>query len=304
MASIGLKVIRGIFGAAELIAPRLGGRAAFELFCRTPTPKALTAGEKRAVERAVDFMAEARHHCLKVGSGRVAVHEFRPGEGQPCAGTVLVIHGWRSRTEYMRVLIEGCREAGFRVVSLDLPGHGASTGRRLNMVSAVAAARAAGDWFGPFAATIGHSFGGAVAVSAAAGAVDGIAPLDTQRLVMIAAPNALSEVLGGFCRLLKIGPRLAAAMDGRVRHLSGHSIVAFTGSEQLARLTTTPTLIVHAPDDAEVSASDAQSLAGAGDHVQLVWADNLGHRRILSDPGVARQVVGFVSQAQELTPTH
>lgn len=303
MASIGLKVIRRVFGAAELIAPRLGGRAAFELFCRTPGPKVLTAGEKRAVERSVDFMAEARHHRLKVGSGCVAAHEFRAREDQPFAGTVLVIHGWRSRTEYMRALIEGCREAGFRVVSLDLPGHGASTGRRLNMVSAIAAARAAEDWFGPFAATIGHSFGGAVAVSAAAGAVDGIAPLDTQRLVMIAAPNSLSEVLGSFCRFMNIGRLSAAAVDDRIRKLSGHSIAAFTGSRQLARLKT-PTLVVHAPDDAEVSADDARSLAGAGDHVQLVWADNLGHRRILSDPRVVRQVVEFVACAPELASLH
>ncbi|TIX42383.1 MAG: alpha/beta hydrolase, partial [Mesorhizobium sp.] len=34
MASFGLKVIRGVFGAAEHVAPRLSGRAAFELFCR------------------------------------------------------------------------------------------------------------------------------------------------------------------------------------------------------------------------------------------------------------------------------
>ncbi|TIU67857.1 MAG: alpha/beta hydrolase, partial [Mesorhizobium sp.] len=34
MASFGLKVIRRVFAAAEHVAPRLTGRAAFELFCR------------------------------------------------------------------------------------------------------------------------------------------------------------------------------------------------------------------------------------------------------------------------------
>ncbi|TGV93821.1 alpha/beta hydrolase, partial [Mesorhizobium sp. M2E.F.Ca.ET.154.01.1.1] len=78
MASFGLKVIRGVFGAAEHVAPRLSGRAAFELFCRTPNVKSLSDGERRAVERAAGFMAEARHHRLKTRTDCVAVHEFRP----------------------------------------------------------------------------------------------------------------------------------------------------------------------------------------------------------------------------------
>jgi pimeloyl-ACP methyl ester carboxylesterase len=216
---------------------------------------------------------------------------------------VLVIHGWRSRTEYMRALIDGCRTAGFRVISLDLPGHGASPGRRLNLVSAVAAARAAGDWFGPFDAVIGHSFGGAVAANATAGAVDGIAPLETRRLVMIAAPNSLSQVFDSFRRQVNLGGRSASVVDRRVRILSGHGLAHFTGAKHLATLNT-PTLVVHAPDDAEVPADDARALAAAGDHVRLLWADGLGHRRILSDPAVVDQVVDFVTQVSQPAPSH
>ena len=116
------------------------GRAAFELFCRTPGSKALSEGEKRAITRAQPFMTEARHHMLKSRAGCIVAHEFRPDAGRDRLGTVLVLHGWRSRTEYMKALIEACRAAGYRVVSLDLPGHGASKGRRLTMVSAVDAA--------------------------------------------------------------------------------------------------------------------------------------------------------------------
>ncbi|WP_432288344.1 alpha/beta fold hydrolase [Aminobacter sp. BA135] len=69
----------------------------------------------------------------------------------------------------MQALIEGYRNAGMRVISLDLPGHGGSLGRALDMAKAVEAATLAGQWFGPFEAIVGHSFGGAVAVNAAAG---------------------------------------------------------------------------------------------------------------------------------------
>ena len=67
MASIGVKVIRSLFGAAEHVAPHIGGKAAFELFCRTPNPKRLSEGERRAIDRAAGFMEEARHHRLQVG---------------------------------------------------------------------------------------------------------------------------------------------------------------------------------------------------------------------------------------------
>jgi pimeloyl-ACP methyl ester carboxylesterase len=286
MASFGMKVIRGLFGAAEHVAPALAGRAAFEMFCWTPSPRSLTAGERRAIGRAASFMQEARRHCLQVASGNVTVHEFRPAR-RP-VGTVLVIHGWRSRTEYMRSLIEGFRAAGFRVMSLDLPGHGYSSGRRLNMVSAVDAVRAAGEWFGPFTAVVGHSFGGAVAVNAAVGSVRGITPLGTERLVLIASPNSMSDVFEGFGRFVNLGRRSYAAMARQVERISGRRLSEFTGSQLLANLPI-PALVIHAPDDREVPAGDARALAAAGGHVRLSWADGLGHRRILSDPATVER---------------
>ncbi|RWO89005.1 alpha/beta fold hydrolase [Mesorhizobium sp.] len=303
MASFGLKVIRGVFAAAEHVAPRLTGRAAFELFCRTPNAKILSDGERRAVDRAAGFMAEARHHRLKTKNGCVMVHEFRPEPGRRAAGTVLVIHGWRSRTEYMRTLIEAYRDAGYKVVSLDLPGHGQSQGRRLTLVSAVEAARLTGEWFGPFVAVVGHSFGGAVAANAVVGSVKDIPPLAAERLVLIAAPSSLPAIFNDFSRMLSVGPRSQAAMADRVERIAGRPLHEFTGDRQLAG-TPVPTLVIHAPDDREVSADHARLYAGAGDHVRLYWADGLGHRRILADKGVVERAVGFVAEHREPVSLH
>ncbi|RWE69245.1 alpha/beta fold hydrolase [Mesorhizobium sp.] len=303
MASFGLKVIRGVFAAAEHVAPRLTGRAAFELFCRTPNAKVLSDGERRAVDRAAGFMTEARHHRLKTKNGCVMVHEFRPEPGRRAAGTVLVIHGWRSRTEYMRTLIEGYRDAGYKVVSLDLPGHGQSQGRRLTLVSAVEAARLTGEWFGPFVAVVGHSFGGAVAANAVVGSVKNIPPLAAERLVLIAAPSSLPAIFNDFSRMLSVGPRSQAAMADRVERIAGRPLHEFVGDRQLAS-TPVPTLVIHAPDDREVSADHARLYAGAGDHVRLYWADGLGHRRILADRGVVERAIGFVAEQREPSLLH
>lgn len=295
MTAIGVKVIRGLFGAAERFAPGIGGKAAFELFCRTPDPKRLSEGERRAVDRAAGFMEEARHHRLTVGGRCVVAHEFRPRGGRKNAGTVLVLHGWRSRTEYMKSLIEAYRDTGFRVVSLDLPGHGSSAGRRLNLATAVRAAHAAGEWFGPFEAVIGHSFGGAVAVNAVAGSIAGIPRLAASKLVLIAAPSSLPVLFSDFGRYLHLGPRTQSAMARQVRRIAGRPLDEFTGARQLAD-TPLPTLVVHAPDDREVPASHAELFAEAGEHVRLRWAPGLGHRRILSDPSIVEAALGFVAR--------
>ena len=206
-----------------------------------------------------------------------------------------MIHGWASRTEYMKPLIESYRDAGYRVVALDLPGHGHSSGRRLTMLHALDAARVVGEWFGPFAAIAGHSFGGAVAANAVAGTVNGIPPLAAERLVLIAAPSSMPAIFEDFARLLNVGPRSYRVMAAQVERLTGRPLEDFVASREFAR-SQPPTLVIHSPDDREVSADHARMYAASGDHVRLHWAEGLGHRRILSDAGVARLAVSFLAE--------
>jgi pimeloyl-ACP methyl ester carboxylesterase len=294
MASLGFRVTRTLFRLGDTVAPGLAGRAAFALFARTPHPGRQTEGERKAVMRGAAFMQTARHHRLKAGPDCFVVHEFRPQPGTEI-GRALVIHGWRSRTEYMQAVIEGLNKAGFRVYAVDLPGHGASTGRRLTMMKAVAAVGQAGQWFGPFDVVAGHSFGGAVAVNTVAGVLPGVPPLQAGRLVLIAAPNSMAELLDDFCRTVGLGGRSREAMVGCIERIAQCRLDAFTGSRQLAAANA-PALVVHAPEDREVPAADARAYASAGSHVALHWAPGLGHRRILSDPGVVARIVSFARQ--------
>jgi len=298
MAPFSVKVIRGAFGIAEHIVPRLTGRVAFEIFSRTANPNSPSAAERRVLQQATRFMAGGRRHCLTARSGKVTAFEFRPPAGTLRMGTALVIHGWNSRTEHMKTVIEAFCEAGYKVVAIDLPGHGQSAGRRLNMALAVDALRAAAEWLGPFSAVIGHSFGGAVAVNAAVGSVEGIAPLATDRLVLISAPSSMPAIFEDFGRFLNLGPRSQMAIAAQVKRIAGHPLESYVGAEQL-RVMKIPTLVIHAPDDREISPDNAKAFAAAGSHVRLFWARGLGHRRILADPVVAQEAVRFVAGVRE-----
>lgn len=298
MDTLSLRIIRSLFGTIEHVAPRLAGRFAFELFCRTPDPLRQSAKERRVLAQADAFMTRARRHRLTTAYGDFMAYEFNNWDARRDGPAVLVLHGWRSRTEHMRSVIEALLARGFRVVAMDLPGHGRAAGRRLHMPNAVAAVHAAALWLGPFDTAVGHSFGGAVALNAATGSVRQVPPIGLRRLVMIASPNSLPRLFSEFGAAVGLGPRTQAALEGMVQKLAGTPLAAFEGARQL-RAFHAPTLIIHAPEDKEVPAGDAQAMAAAGDHVSLAWAPGLGHRRILGDAGVAARAAEFAASQSE-----
>jgi pimeloyl-ACP methyl ester carboxylesterase len=106
---------------------------------------------------------------------------------------------------------------------------------------------------------------------------------------------ALFRDFGSF---LNLGARAQVALAARVRDLTGRPLEDFVVAEQLARHHV-PALVIHAPDDKEIPPREAESLARAGSHVELRWAPGLGHRRILSDSGVARMIADFLTDPEK-----
>jgi pimeloyl-ACP methyl ester carboxylesterase len=298
MPSFGFMVIRGLFAVAEHMAPRATGRAAFALFSRTPPRGRTSPKERAALQAAEPVMADARRHRLRAPSGEIAVYDFATGHPRRGTPTVLVVHGWGSRAAHMAGVIAGLDKAGFRVVALDLPGHGESGGSSLNMATAVRAVSEAAAWFGPFAAIVGHSFGGAVAANAVVGSIRGVEPVAAQRLVLVSAPSSMPALFRDFGRFLNLGTRTQTALDSRVQRLAGRPLEEFVVARQLVGVDL-PVLVLHAPDDKEVPAGEAVALAAAGPHVRLEWKPGLGHRRILSDRGVVTRIVEFLQAPAE-----
>lgn len=292
MAQVALKVIRPVVRLSSRIAPRTVGRAAFHLFC-TPIGHARIDEKNPALAKAKTIFAQAEHRHLTHGCGSVRVARLAP-EG-PARGRVLLIHGWLGQGLFMAGFAEKLVARGYEVQAIDLPAHGGSSGRRLNFPLAIEAlsalARESGE---AFAGIIGHSFGGAVALAAAAGGVPLFPKLGVERIVTIAAPNAMQPYGRVFSQTLGLGQRAHAAFEGEVLAVAGRPMESFNGSAYLQDLHQ-PTLVIHAPDDKEIPFSDAEAMAGVGAHVQLHAAPGLGHRRILFDEGVQARAAEFIA---------
>jgi pimeloyl-ACP methyl ester carboxylesterase len=296
MPSFALKVTRLALSSLSRISPRLAGKAAFKLFCLTPSRRPLGAKAEAAYAEGRARLSSAEEIMLSFRGGRAMAYRFNGGaKGQ--RKRFLVVHGWGSSSEYMSELAAFLASTGAEVISLDLPGHGRSRGRFLNVRLAVAAIAAAAERFGAFDATIGHSFGGASIAIAAAGFLPGIEPVLPDRLVLIGAPSAMGWLFTDFGRMVRLGPVTQAALEAEVGHVTGRTLDEYDAGRGVRDLGRS-VLVIHAEDDKEVSADHARAYARAGDHVRLLWANGFGHRRIVSAAPVLEAIGEFLGEAQ------
>lgn len=296
MPSFPLKVTRLAFAQLEKISPVLAGRVAFELFCRTPgrRPKGMKA--RQVFTRGRNRLSQAATVRLALTGGMAAAHHLEDGKRQGQDPRILLVHGWGSRAEYLTDLAFGLHEAGAEVIILDLPGHGGSSGRRLDLKMAAEAIAAAERHFGTFDGVVGHSFGGAAVMMAAGGVFPELQHLQAGRLVLIGSPSSMGEVFNGFATMVGLGRGSVEAMRGRAMALVGAAVEDLDGVT-VARRIDRPLLVVHAEDDKEVNVGHAQRYIGVSKHVRHLWANGHGHRRIVSAPEVIDAVAAFLLTA-------
>jgi pimeloyl-ACP methyl ester carboxylesterase len=296
MAAAALRLLRPLIRAASFIAPSTTGTLAFKVFCTPPRRKERSGNGKGVARTAATRLARATAIAVPFPCGSVSAYLFEPpGRRVPSSPrpTVILVHGWSSEAAFMTAFVSPLTEAGFRVVAFDLPGHGNSTGRELNIPLGVASLAAVAHAFAPVHAIVTHSFGGAIAMAAMAGSVPAQPQVKTARLAMIAAPSSISLITRGFGQTIGLGARGQAALERRIHIVAGAPVESFEGRDQLAAIGQ-PTLLVHCHDDRELGFHHAEALAKAGAFVELEATSGFGHRRILQAKPVVQAVTRFV----------
>lgn len=269
-----LRLTRAAFVAVQRASPGLAARWAERLFCSPP---------RRAIsERMAVWLNGGRRFDMKVGGRRVAAWSW--GERGP---GVLLVHGWGSRGARFVDLGGALLASGFRVVTFDAPGHGASSGRLSSGPEFARAATAVASAVGPVSAVVGHSLGG----FAAALAIE--SGLPARRAVFIAPSANADSYSTQFAALLGVADPVMASMRTRLERRLGFeweemNIPALAPTMQI------PLLVMHDREDREVRWDDGAAIARAWPGAELVTTAGLGHHRIVSDPDVIRHVVTFL----------
>ncbi len=266
----------------------------------------LSPGEMKVAERMGPVMAAARRHTVETLDATVVAYDWDPLAGRNERGCVLLVHGWTGRALVMGAFVEPLRNAGFRVVALDLPAHGDSTGEQLNLAIGARAVQAVAKTLGPFTGAIAHSFGGPVTLLAAEGGLPLAGAMGLDRLVMVSCPNSLGAITRYFGTEVGLSERAIQAMEGEVLRIAGRPVSEFACDGFLGRIGI-PALVIHDDGDAEVPIADAHAIVASAPHARLLTTVGLGHRRIIFAPSVTREAVAFLAaqagSARELENT-
>ena len=266
-----VRLLSALLRGLGAVSPRAAASVVFQLFRLTRPrrdPRFTPAPD------AVEHFVAGRH--------RLASYVWAGG-----GPTVVLVHGWNGTSGDLSAFIAPLRDTGRRVVAIDLPAHGRSSGRFSDLTEAVDAVEAVLRREPRVEAVIAHSFGVPATVLAAARGI----PLP--RAVLISGPTAVEPYLQRFAQVLGVSAATRAALQRRLRALLERvrlSAVELTG---VAPRLGTRALIVHDRSDREVPFLSAQSLHRAWQESELMATEGLGHRRLLADPAVVDRAVRF-----------
>lgn len=271
------------------VAPGVAGRLAFRLLTtpRQNPPQPWETAPLAAGERA------PRALTLRCGLAALA---WEPAAGADTAPWIFAIHGWEGRPTQFRVLANALVPRGFRVLSIEAPGHGRSLaarwGRRGSPHLFSEALREAQAEFGPPAAVLGHSMGGCgVPIAISRGFRPG-------KAVLLGAPARMSGIAYGFAQALQLSPRALASFEAASFAHGGDEIRALDGERLAAGFppgAAPPALVVHCEDDAVIPHASGQQYAAAWPGARLLLTRGLGHRNVLIDATVVDAVAAFVA---------
>jgi len=273
-------LVRSILNAGSVLAPGAAGRATFALFKRPAARSRVRTAERELHERAV-----TEH--LTVNGKRVVV--YRWGDG---SRPVLLLHGWQSRASRFTAYVPRLLALGLSPIAFDAPGHGDSAGRETTILEYRELIGRLHERYGTFEAVIAHSFGVACAFLALR---DGVR---AERLVAVSGVAEFSYLVDGFCGQLGLNDRLKAGLVRRIeRELFPDTPALWERFDATHRPEDLPLpiMVIHDENDDVVPLHQAHRLKAAyGDRLQLLVTKGLGHRRILAEPTVVDNAIGFL----------
>ena len=267
----GLRWLRWQLGALWAVAPALGSRQAWRVFT---TPRALPV---KAWEGPA--LVEARRRTVMAETGPIAVYEWGPA----AAAAVLRVHGWEHRASFWRAWVGPLRAAGYRVVALDGPAHGASAGRRTTLTDFGGAVQAVVNTLGEVRAIVAHSFGAASVAGLPVRLPEGVA---LPRLALISAPEGPRVVAERFAEFLRLPADLVRHFAGYVERRTGRPADSFAVAASGPGIGAERVLVLHDEGDEIIPFKEGEQIVAAWPGARLHATRGLGHNRILRDAEV------------------
>jgi pimeloyl-ACP methyl ester carboxylesterase len=270
--------LRRFFGCVQALSPTLAARLALRMFL-TPPRRKLDASD-------VPIAAQAMKSTMRVGADRFTLWQW--GNEGP---VVVVLHGWGSHAARFGDFIAPLRAAGFTVLGIDAPAHGASPGKTSDLPrfrdSLVEVLRA----HGPVYAVIGHSLGGAAALTVLAETKE----FHPSKICLFGVPTDMDYILESFAMMLGLNVKSLAALRARFTAQFGRSAqeISIAAAAPHVRI---PVLVVHDEEDTVAPITAGSALVALIPGAAILRTKGLGHSGGLRDAATIERVVAFLRE--------
>jgi len=272
MKSIITRALGAYINGLSLIAPQLSAKHAFYIFCY-PFAAKLQSHHKA-------FLSSGTESIIAFEGKNIASYSWGHG-----SETILCVHGWQSNSFRWKKFIESFDHARYTVLAIDAPGHGASSGRILNVpMYARLIAQIMEETEIDF--ILGHSMG----CFSALHAMHDETAKRPKAAVLLAAAASAEEFVGFFKEIVGLSNRAERELRIFFKSYVGHEVSYFE-TNRYAPSMEFPALIIHDRGDLEIPVKYAQRLHEAWPQSELVLTDGLGHR--MRDISVVDQTIHF-----------
>lgn len=274
-----LKIPKPFLITAKILqatSPKLAARFAMKIFT-TPVKFKLPKREE-------EMDRKSRQELVLVKSLKRSINVYHLGDSPK---KVLLVHGWSGRGTQLVSIADKLIKAGYSTISFDAPAHGKSTGKTSDMTEFIASILELEKQFGPFEYAIGHSLGAMAVLNAIKSG------LEVKRAVLIGSGDVIRDIMEDFTQKLGMNIAIGELMIRMFEKKFGETINNYS-AYIAAKDVHIPVLILHDEDDADVPVSAAHHIYKHLADAQLVITQGLGHRKILGDKAVIKQINDFL----------
>ena len=273
-----LKVPKTFLITAKILqatSPKLAARFAMKVFT-TPVKFKLPKREE-------EMDNKSRQEIVLIPSLKKSINVYHLGDSPK---KVLLVHGWSGRGTQLVSIADKLIKSGYSTVSFDAPAHGKATGKTSDMTEFITSILQLEQQFGPFEFAIGHSLGAMAVLNAIKRG------LQAKRAVIIGSGDVIRDIMIDFTHKLGMNIAIGELMIKMFEKKFGETINNYS-AYIAAKDVHIPVLVLHDENDTDVPVSAAHHICKHLPNGQLIITHGLGHRKILGDKAVIKNITDF-----------
>ena len=210
---------------------------------------------------------------------------------------VLFVHGWGGRFTQFSALLDYCEAQNpnfleeYTLIGFNALAHRGAQGKRTMMPEFGECIQQIQERYCTFHSIIAHSLGSNAALYAQ---MEFGTTADHQ--ILIAPPGLISVMVGLFCDAVGFNTKVHSRIVSNLKKIHGDDFDSYS-APGLATRNTIPALVFHDINDNDTPIAMGRSVGKNLTHGTFIETRGLGHRRILRDPEVLKQIYQFLFTA-------